>query len=277
MKERVTLTIESDIIKQIDNSVDGYNVKNRSHAVELLLLRALGTNTVKKGLILAGGKGTRFKPITDEIPKPMIPLQGKPIIQHTIDLMKKFGIRDIYISLGYKAEKFKEYFGDGSKFGVKITYLEEDEPLGTAGPLKLAKQYLTETFVMCNADELKDIDLIDMYLFHKENNAKATIALTTVNDPSAYGVAKMQGNKILEFIEKPKDPPSNLINAGLYILEPEVIDMVGEGFCMIEKEIFPKIAEEKRLFGYHFTGQWYDTGNLERYAKALKEWKGLKK
>jgi NDP-sugar pyrophosphorylase family protein len=275
MKERVTLTIESDIIGQIDNSVDGYKIKNRSHAVELLLLRAMGNNTIRKALILAGGKGTRFKPITDEIPKPMIPLQGKPIIQHTIDLLKKYGIREIYISVGYKADKFKEYFGDGSKFGVKINYIEETEPMGTAGPLKLAKEYLNETFVMCNADELKDIDLIDMCLFHKENGAKATIALTTVNDPSAYGVAKMQGAKILEFIEKPANPPSNLINAGLYILEPEVIDMVPEGFCMVEKQIFPNIAQDQKLYGYHFTGQWYDTGNLERYAKALKEWKGL--
>ena len=92
---------------------------------------------------------------------------------------------------------------------------------------------------------------------------------------SAYGVAKMQGAKILEFIEKPANPPSNLINAGLYILEPEVIDMVPEGFCMVEKQIFPNIAQDQKLYGYHFTGQWYDTGNLERYAKALKEWKGL--
>ncbi len=275
MKERVTLTIETNIIEQIDKTVDGYQIKNRSHAVELLLLRSLGNSKIKKAVILAGGKGTRFKPITDEIPKPMIPLQGKPIIQHTIDLLKKYGVNEIFLSIGYKADKFREYFGDGSKFGVKIHYLEEKEPLGTAGPLRLAKPYLNETFIVCNADELKDIDLIDMYLFHKDNNAKVTIALTTVADPTAYGVAKMQGTKIMEFIEKPKDPPSNLINAGLYIMEPDIIDMIPEGFCMMEKEIFPKIATSQKLFGYHFTGQWFDTGNLERYALALKEWKGL--
>ncbi|MEA3378384.1 MAG: nucleotidyltransferase family protein [Nanoarchaeota archaeon] len=276
MKERVTLTIESDIINNIDHSVDGYKIKNRSHAVELLLLRTMKKNTIKKGVILAGGKGTRFMPITQEIPKPMIPLQGKPIIQHTIDLFKKFGVEEIFLSIGYKADKFKEYFGDGSKFGVKIHYLEEKEPLGTAGPLKLAKPYLNETFIMCNADELKDIDLIDMHLFHKESKALATIALTTVSNPSHYGVAKMQGNRILEFIEKPLNPPSNLINAGLYILEPEVIDMVPEGYAMIEKQIFPAIAHNERLYGYHFMGQWFDTGNMERYEEALKEWKGFK-
>ncbi len=275
MKERVTLTIDQKIIGQIDKTVDGYHIKNRSHAVELLLLRALGSGTLKKALILAGGKGTRFKPITDEIPKPMIPLQGRPILQHTLELLKKYGITEIYISIGYKGEKIKEYFGDGSRFGLSITYIEEDKPLGTAGPLKLARNYLTETFVMCNADELKDIDIIDMYLFHKENNAKATIALTTVQDPSVYGVAKLQGNRIVEFIEKPKNPPSNLINAGFYIVEPEVVSLVPNGFSMIEKEIFPKIAKDGRLFGYSFTGQWFDTGSMERYAKALKHWKGV--
>lgn len=275
MKERVTFTIESSILDSVDKTIDGYKVKNRSHAVELLLMNGLRDKSLNKALILAGGKGERLKPITNEMPKPMVPLQGKPILQHAVDLMKKYGITEIYISIGYKGDKIKEYFGDGSRFGVKIFYIEEDKPLGTAGPLKLAKQYLTETFVMCNADELKDIDLLDMFLFHKEKNAKATIALTTVADPSAYGVASLQGNWIQEFIEKPKNPPSNLINAGLYILEPEVIDMVPEGFAMIEKQIFPKIAEEKKLLGYSFTGQWMDTGTMERYAKAQKEWKGL--
>lgn len=275
MKERITLTIESDLIKQVDESIDGYKIKNRSHAIELLLHRILGNNKLNKALILAGGKGTRLKPITDEIPKPLIPLQGKPIIQHTIDLLKKFGVKEILISVGYKSDKFKEILGDGQRMGVKIIYLEENEPLGTAGPLKLAKPFLNETFVMCNADELKDVDLIDMYKFHKDTKAIATIALTTANQPKHYGVAKLQGNKILEFIEKPDNPPSNLINAGLYIMEPEIIDYVAPGKSMLEKNVFPKIAKKNKLYGYHFTGQWFDTGDLKRYAKARKEWKGI--
>ena len=117
-----------------------------------------------------------------------------------------------------------------------------------------------------------------MYIFHKDKNAMATIALTTVPDPSNYGVAKMQGDRIVEFIEKPEVPPSNLINAGLYILEPEVLDFVPKkGFAMIEKQVFPKIAAIGKLYGYHFAGQWMDTGTLDRYDKAIKEWKGLSK
>ncbi len=281
MKERVTLTLEMDLLSQIDKKVDGVKIKNRSHAVELLLYKALGKNMPILGLILAGGMGTRLKPITREIPKPLVPLHGKPIVEHTMDLFKQYGIKQVLLSIGYKGDKIKEYYGNGKRNDLDIIYLEESKPLGTAGPLKLAKQYLTDTFIMCNADELKDIDLEEMYYFHKQSNAIATIALTTVEDPSAYGVAKLQGNKILEFIEKPKkeDAPSNLINSGLYILEPEVLKYLpaDKEQISIEKDVFPILAKEGKLFGFPFSGQWFDTGTLERYEKAITEWKGIKK
>lgn len=280
MKERVTLTLDTNLLAKIDKKVDGFKIKNRSHAIELFCMKAMGESAPKLGFILAGGRGTRLKPITDEIPKPLLPIQGKPVIEYTFDLFKKFGITKVILSIGYLGDKIKEHFGDGKKYGLDIIYIEEDTPQGTAGPLRLAKKYLTETFVMCNADELKDIDLDEMYLSHKENQASATIALTTVEDPSAYGVAKLQGNKILEFIEKPKkeEAPSNLINSGLYILEPDVINYVPQGNepVSIEKDVFPKLAKEGKLFGYHFAGQWFDTGNFERYEKARKSWNGIK-
>ncbi len=279
MKERITLTLDTGVLTAVDKSVDGYKIKNRSHAVELLLLKALGKHAPKIGFILAGGRGTRLKPITDEIPKPLIPIHGRPVMEHTLDLFKKYGITNVLISIGYKGEQIKQYFGDGKNFGVSIQYIEEQTPQGTAGPLRLAQAHLTDTFVMCNADELKNVDLQEMYLFHKENKALGTIALTTVEDPSSYGVAKLQGSKILDFIEKPKkeESPSNLINSGLYILEPEIVLAVplGNDPTSIERDVFPKIAQEQKLFGYPFSGQWFDTGTLERYEKALKEWKGL--
>ena len=124
---------------------------------------------------------------------------------------------------------------------------------------------------------MKNVNIEEMYKVHKENNALATIALTTVHDPSAYGVARLSGSKILEFVEKPlkENAPSNLINAGFYIIEPEVVDMIPNGFSMLEKDVFPKLAKQGRLFGYPFSGQWFDTGNIERYEKALKEWKDI--
>lgn len=279
MKERVTLTVEQSILESVDKRVDGFKIKNRSHAVELLLLKAMDQTKPKFAFILAGGKGTRLKPITNEIPKPLVPLHDKPILQHTLDLFKKYGITDVVISIGYKGEKIKEYFGNGKRFGINIIYVEEKEtePLGTAGPLHLAKEYLTDTFVMCNADELKNIDLNEMYLFHKENGSLGTIALTTVADPNQYGVAKLMGSRILEFIEKPEagTAPSNLINAGLYILEPAVLEYVQKGPGSIERDVFPKVAEHGKLFGFPFSGQWFDTGTMERYEEALQKWKDI--
>ncbi len=279
MKERVTLTIESSLLKDIDARIDGLKIKNRSHATELLLRKALGNQHPKLALILAGGIGTRLKPITDEIPKPMMPVHGKPILQHNVELLRKHGISKILIAIGYKGEKIKEYFGDGKRFGVDITYLEEEKPLGTAGCLRLAEPYLKESFVMCNGDELKELDLDDMYLLHKESKAIATIALTTVEDPSAYGVVDMKGNKILRFVEKPKkeEAPSNLINSGLYILEPDIIKFLPEEQenVSIERDVFPKVAQAERLLGYPFSGQWFSTDTLERYERAIKNWKDI--
>ena len=143
--------------------------------------------------------------------------------------------------------------------------------MGTAGPLKLAKKLIKGPFIACNADELKDIDLTDMFIFHKENKALGTIALTSVEDTSKYGVAKIAGNKILDFVEKPakEKAPSNFINSGLYILEPEVIDQIPEGFAMLEKEVFPKLAKNGKLFGYPFSGYWKPIGTFEQYEEAM--------
>jgi mannose-1-phosphate guanylyltransferase len=278
MKERVTLTLDGNILTEVDHKVDGHRIKNRSHAIELLLMQALGNSDIPKtAVILAGGVGTRLQPITFEIPKPLVLVHDRTLLEHQFDLFRKHGIKNIILSIGYKGEKIKQTIGDGKRFGVNVSYVEESKALGTAGPLKMAKQVLTDTFITSNSDELKEIDLHDMYLFHKENNATVTIALTTVDNPSAYGVAKMQGNRILEFVEKPKreEAPSNLINSGLYIMEPEVLDYIGEGFSMLEKDVFPKLAQEGKLFGYPFSGQWYNTGTLELYEKAIKEWKDI--
>jgi NDP-sugar pyrophosphorylase family protein len=274
MKERVTLTIEETILQQVDNQVDGYNVKNRSHAVELLLLKALGSAAPKTGLILAGGKDGRLRPLSGKSPWPLVQLHNKPILQHSLDLFKRYGIRRAIITLGSKGEQIRSHFGDGRNQGMNISYLEEGEPLGTMNLLNLARPFLSDTFIICNADEVKNIDLAEMYRFHKENRAMATIALTTVDDPLKYGVVRLKGNRIVEFIEKPKSPQSNLINAGLYMMEPEVFEYLDQG-TSIEKDIFPKIVEKGRLFGYTFDGQWFDVSTVERYEEAVHKWKDL--
>lgn len=248
-------------------------IKNMSESMAVLQSRQLC-----KALIMAGGFGSRMGEITKYIPKPMLPLQGKPILEYAIELCKLHEINDISISIFHLGDRVKEYFREGNLHDVKISYVEEKEPLGTAGAIRLHKDWLDEPFMMCNADELKDIDLHGMYKQHIETKALATIALTKVEDPSQYGVVQMEKNKVLRFVEKPKkdEAPSNLINAGLYIINPEVVAMIPEGYCMMEKEIFPKLAEQGKLFGFAFEGQWFDTGTMERYNDAERNWDGFK-
>lgn len=248
-------------------------VKNMSESMAVLQSRQL-----RKALIMAGGFGSRMGEITRYIPKPMLPLQGKPILEYAIELCKLHDMTDISISIFHLGDRVKEYFRDGNFHDVKISYVEEKEPLGTAGAIRLHKDWLDEPFMMCNADELKDIDLHSMYKQHVETGALATIALTKVKDPSQYGVVELEGSRIKRFIEKPKreEAPSNLINAGLYILNPEIVSMIPEGYCMIEKDIFPKLAEQGKLHGFVFEGQWFDTGTMERYNDAERNWNGYK-
>ena len=275
MKERITITLDKNLISQIDKRIDGVDLKNRSQEIELLLAEALGINIPSKAVLLVGGRGTRLRPLTDKIPKALLQVQGKPVTEHLFNLLKKYGIRDVILCVGYLKDKIKEYFEEGSDFGVNINYVEENEPLGTAGPLKLAKKHLKESFIVSNGDELKDINIPRMFRLHKRKNALVTIALTTVDDPTHYGVARLDGSRIVEFVEKPSNPPSNLINAGFYILEPEVIDMIPDGFSMLEKDVFPKLAKMGRLRGFPFAGQWFDIGNIERYKIAEKNWHGI--
>jgi len=276
-RERLTITLRDDMVKKVDRMVDNIRIRNRSHAIEVLLSKALSSRSIKHAILLAGGKGTRMRPFTYEIPKPMIPVQGRPLIQHQVELLRKYGVKEIIFSIGYMGDKIKEYFGNGSRLGVNISYIEEDKEMGTAGPLNLIKEKLDETFLMFNGDVLANIDLNDFVSFHEEKKGLATIALTAVPDPSRFGVARLRGDNILEFVEKP--PPgkeaSNLINAGVYVLEPEVLRYIPKGKAMMEKDVFPKLAKKGKLFGYHFDGQWYDTGSPESYEKAIKNWKGV--
>ena len=272
MKERVTLTLERDLLQRIDRSVNSIDVKNRSHAIELLLTKALGDNRPLQAVILAGGRMPGSPGQT--LHRAMVRVKNRPILEHNILLLKKYGVTDIIISLGKDDNFIREYFSDGKELGVKITYVNENEPLGTAGPLCQLKGLVSGTFVLLNSDELKNIDLDDLFDNHRKNKGLGTIALTTVEDPSKYGVAVMNGQRIMAFIEKPgrNDLPSKLINAGLYVFEPEVMKMVPEGFSMLEQDILPKLAGQDKLVGYVFSGQWFDTSTPQKINYAETHW-----
>ncbi|NIA04054.1 MAG: NTP transferase domain-containing protein [Nitrospiraceae bacterium] len=277
MKDRITLTIDSNIIKEVDKTVDGFHIKNRSHAVELLLVKAIGNHRPKKAVILAASKGKRLRPLTYETPKPLIMIHDKPILQYDIELLRNFGIKDILLIVGYLKEKIMDYFGDGSKFGVRIQYSDEDPNRlpGTAGSLRFLKTFLDDTFVLMYGDNLYDINITDFYLFHKENNSLATVGLKNITtDLEHYGLAELRGNRIVRFVEKPSKLKSGLANAGIFIIEPDVLNMIPKkGFSMLENDVFPELVKEGRLFGYLFDGQWFDIRDAKTYEHAIKEWK----
>ncbi len=232
---------------------------------------------IKDAVIIAGGEGTRLRPLTLETPKALVDINGRTLTEHVLDVLAKYEVRNVVLGVGYLADKVKGYFGDGSGHDFRISYTLEEKPMGTAGPLILSPRF-DSTFLMFNGDNLFNVDLERMYRLHKDNNAAATIALTSVRDVSRFGVVRMDGSRIVEFVEKPKpeEAPSNLISSGYYMLEPEVCDMVsGREFAMMEKDVFPVLAKQGKLYGYHDKGQWFDTGTLESLDLVRRYWRGV--
>ncbi|NLG89428.1 MAG: NDP-sugar synthase [Clostridiaceae bacterium] len=229
-----------------------------------------------KALFLAGGFGNRLRPITNDLPKPMVPVMGKPLLERNIERLKNYGVDEIVLSTCYKPEKIENYFKDGRDFGVKISYISEDMPLGTAGAIKNAQSFFDETFLVFNADILSDIDISDMVRFHKEKGALATIAVTLVDNPSDYGVIEYdEEGYITAFKEKPKpgETDSNLINAGIYIFEPQLFDEIPLGRPVsIERETYPLLLEKGyKLAVYSRCSYWLDLGTPKKYLKAHKD------
>lgn len=235
---------------------------------------------IRKAFILAGGIGERLKPLTDETPKPMLEVAGKPILLHALNWLEYNGIEEIILAVGYRKEKIMNYFGAGRRGGARLVYSVEEKPLGTGGALKAAAALLAaegeeDRFLMLNGDNLMDIDYPKMLASHEKNKAQGTIALHEVKDVTGYGVAKMKGQLISEFVEKPEPgkAPSKLINTGAYILEPGIFDLLPEGFSLIEKTAFPELAKAGKLFGFEHKGQWFPTDDLKRLKAAQKGFK----
>jgi NDP-sugar pyrophosphorylase family protein len=232
-----------------------------------------------KAVILAGGKGTRLYPITYEIPKPLLSVKKKPIINYLVDLFLKQGIKEIAILInkGFKKEFDwwqKRYYSSAGSGGVKIKILEEKRPLGTLGGLFYLKNWISDSpFFLSNGDELKKINLVKMNKYHAKFPVLATIALVKVPDPQNYGVVICRNGLVEEFVEKPKKPPTKFINSGFYLLSPEIFNYhPGPKFSMFETDIFPVLAKEKKLSGFKSNGKWMDCGTFERYEQALKNW-----
>lgn len=229
-----------------------------------------------KAVIMAGGKGTRLQPLTSNQPKPMIPIVNTPCMEHIVRLLKRYGFEDILVTLEFMPEVIREYFGDGSEWGVKMSYSVEEEPLGTAGSVKYVEDRLTERFVVVSGDALTDVDLEKAVALHEERGAEVTLVLKKVDDPSEFGIVVVEDDgRVSDFLEKPDEDEvfSYTANTGIYIVEPDALRDVPEGKEYDwSKEQFPKMLEEGRpIYGYVMDGYWEDIGNIEQYMGAQRD------
>ena len=273
-RERLTITLKKSILSQVDEIIDGTKIRNRSHAIEYLITQSLHPK-VTQAIILAGGKGLNMRPFTFEMPKGLFPVGGKPILEQIVDMLRKFEVREIILSVGHLGEKIKEHFGDGKKFGVNITYITEEKEIGTAGALRIVGKYIkSDSFLVIHGDILIDISLSDFISFHKEEDSIGTLALSSVVDPSSFGEVVMQGTKITKFIEKPKKgkQTSQLVSCGLYLFNKEIFSYIPKQDPSLLEDIFPELAKKRQLSGFLFGGNWIDIGTPASYEKAIQEW-----
>jgi mannose-1-phosphate guanylyltransferase/phosphomannomutase len=229
-----------------------------------------------KAVVMAGGFGTRIQPLTNSIPKPMLPILNKPMMEHIIKKIKTLGITEIVILLYFKPEVIQNYFKDGKDLGIKIDYVLPDDDYGTAGAVKKAAKYLNERFIVISGDLVTDFDLKEVIGFHEALESKLTITLTSVEDPLQFGVVITdKDGKILRFLEKPGwgEVFSDTINTGIYVIEPEILDYIPDNIPFdFSKDLFPKLMKEGiTLYGYNAKGYWRDVGNPESYREVSKD------
>jgi NDP-sugar pyrophosphorylase family protein len=237
---------------------------------------------ITRAVILAGGEGSRLRPVTLEIPKPLVPVQGLPILTWQIRWFERHGVDRITVIAPKKWEDAFQRWSDavGTIHALSLPKIDiwvEPEPLGTLGALvhHLGADLGNDPVFVTNGDELKGLDLAALASFHAEHKPSATVALIRVPNPQDYGVAEMDGHRIKRFHEKPAVPPSTLISSGLYVIDPAVLTEADKtkSFLMFERDLFPRLAEEGRLGGCALEGPWYDCGTMERWERAIKEWR----
>jgi mannose-1-phosphate guanylyltransferase len=224
-----------------------------------------------QALILAGGEGTRLRPLTSTVPKPVVPLVDRPFIAFMIEWLRRHEVDDVVMSCGFLASGVSDVLGDGRDYGIRIRYVEEPTPMGTGGALKFAEALLDERFLMLNGDVLTDIDLTAQIAQHEATGATATLALVPVENPSAYGLVRLEGdNRVQGFVEKPSADQidTNTVSAGAYVLERRVLDLLEpDKPASIERDVFPRLVGAG-LYGHVSDGYWLDIGTPDRYLEG---------
>lgn len=266
VRERVTITIKEDLLQQVDRLVDGLTIRSRSQAIEYLLTKFLSDFRLKNALVLAGGGkkdilfGKKIKFLEE--------WDGKPLLQHVLDGISEFNMNNFLIYVDNYGSEIVEDL-NSRNLPYKINFLKGERPSGTIAPLQSAREQLNDTFLLAYGDTLCDLNINEMLAFHRKNKCVATIALTTVSNPGDYGVVSMEGNRVKEFIQKPKkDVPSYLVSAGYFLLEPEIFKHLSRNMHSLEKDLFPKLAKKNLLNGYVFQGRYVNVNSKSDLEKA---------
>lgn len=217
-----------------------------------------------QAIIMAGGKGSRLRPLTNNTPKPLVKIIDKPVMEYVIENLAEAGVKDIAVTVGYKADMIMDYFGDGSKWGVRLEYFVEDTPLGTAGGVKNVESYIYEEFLVMSADGLSNIDLKEFLTFHKSHDGIASMAVKHIDDARGFGLVEVDSeDRIVSFVEKPQNICSGLINTGIYLFEPNIFEYIPKGVSDFSYDIFPGLLGS--IYAYKTESYWSDIGTLFDY------------
>tara|TARA_B100000035_G_C20954708_1_gene533633 strand:- start:127 stop:1164 length:1038 start_codon:yes stop_codon:yes gene_type:complete len=221
-------------------------------------------------VIMSGGRGSRLMPLTKDKPKPLIEINGKPILETIINKLVKFGYRKIILSVNYKSRLLEDYFGDGSKFGVQIDYIKEEKPLGTAGSLSLIKRNIDKPFIVMNSDLVTDLNYFDLLEYHKKTNSKATMCIKNIKFELPYGVIKTKDSKLIDIQEKPFHEHS--INAGIYVLNPEILNFIPKDIFFDMTDLFNSLIDQKlEISTFPIFENWHDIGSIKDLEKINKD------
>jgi mannose-1-phosphate guanylyltransferase len=268
-RERITITIRSDVMNKLDTIIDGEKVRNRSNAIETIVLKHFKHHILNKAVILAGGQGVKMDGKT--IAKVLLPLGKTTLLEKNLETLKRFGVSEVIISAREWVGEIKKVVGNGERLGVAISYYEEGKS-GTAGMLVHVKKQFRETFLMMNGDILLDkIDIEDMYNYHKRQSGLATLSVAVVDDPVGLGAVTMKGPRIIGFKEKPtaKEQALHMVSGGVYFLEPGVFALAKKANISMEHDIFPTLSQQGELYGYQLDQDWVHLHDEKAYRQYL--------
>ena len=265
-RERVTITIRKDLLKQVDRLQDNLTIRSRSHAFEFLLSRVLSDIKLSSALVLAGGKKENV--LIGGKPKFLLDVKGKPLLERVLDQLNEFNIGSFFVFVDLKKEEIIEGLSS-TEHAFELRFLTGQKPIGTVEPLRKARAFLNDSFLVVYGDTVSSLDLNKMFQFHRKNNALATAALTTVSNPRKYGVVVLEGGRIKRFVQKPRgNPDSFLVSAGYFIFEPEVFRHISRKDKSLERDLLPRLAEKDLLLGYPFQGLYLNVNSRQDLEKV---------